>query len=70
MDNFFEDLPNNKEIFESFLVTKSKIDDINYENILVSISGGSDSDLMLDIVHKCDKGKKARYIWFDTGLEY
>ena len=46
------------------------MDNINYENVLVSISGGSDSDIMLDIIHRCDTEKKAKYIWFDTGLEY
>ena len=35
-----------------------------------SISGGSDSDIMLDIVYKCDKDNKVDYVWFDTGLEY
>ena len=46
------------------------MNNINYENVLVAISGGSDSDIMLDIIHRCDTEKKAKYIWFDTGLEY
>lgn len=70
MIEFFDDLPNNKEILDSFIVTKSKLENVNYESVLVSISGGSDSDVMLDMIHKCDKDKKAEYIWFDTGLEY
>lgn len=41
-----------------------------YENIMCSISGGSDSDVILDICHKVDKNKKVIYVWFDTGLEY
>lgn len=35
-----------------------------------SISGGSDSDVMLDLVYRMDTEKKVRYVWFNTGLEY
>lgn len=41
-----------------------------YDKILCTISGGSDSDVMLDICTKCDKDNKIDYVWFDTGLEY
>jgi len=37
---------------------------------LCSISGGSDSDLVLDIIHRMDEFKKVQYYWIDTGLEY
>lgn len=46
------------------------INNPKYNNILCSISGGSDSDIMLDMVHKVDKDKKVHYVWFDTGIEY
>lgn len=35
-----------------------------------SISGGSDSDIVLDMIHKADEDGKVRYFWIDTGLEY
>lgn len=35
-----------------------------------SISGGSDSDIMLDMIHKVDEDGKVTYFWIDTGLEY
>ena len=35
-----------------------------------SISGGADSDVMLDLVHRLDDDGKVRYVWFNTGLEY
>lgn len=38
---------------------KKKINSPLYEKIVCSISGGSDSDIMLDICYRCDKG----YIW-------
>lgn len=60
-------IPCNEEIFKSFLVTNKKIQD--YKNIAVSISGGSDSDILLDLVYRLSKGN-IRYVFFDTGLEY
>ena len=41
-----------------------------HNNIAVSVSGGKDSDIVVDIMSKLDDDKKIRYIWFDTGLEY
>lgn len=34
------------------------------------MSGGKDSDIMVDILAHCDTDKKLRYVWFNTGLEY
>lgn len=48
----------------------SKINSLKYQKIVCSISGGSDSDVMLDIVWRCDKDNKVTCVWFDTGLEY
>lgn len=42
----------------------------NATKIACSISGGADSDIMLDMLHRLDDEKKIEYIWFDTGLEY
>ncbi len=50
------------------MVTNSKIE--QYGNIAVSVSGGSDSDIMIDMVTKCDPDKKVKYVFFDTGLEF
>ena len=41
-----------------------------YTSPVCSISGGSDSDIMLDMVHKLDESKKVHYVWLNTGLEY
>lgn len=46
------------------------INNPKYKTILVSISGGSDSDDVLDLCTKLDVSHKCIYIWFDTGLEY
>jgi len=60
----------NSTIIDNVIKAWTIINNRGFERIGCSISGGSDSDIMLDIVHKCDKDKKVRYFWFDTGLEY
>lgn len=60
----------NPVIGKSLMTTYQKINDINYNKILCSISGGSDSDILLDLCHKMDNDKKIDYVFFDTGLEY
>ena len=50
------------------MVTKQKVQ--QYNNIVVSVSGGSDSDIMVDMFTKCDPDKKVKYVFFDTGLEF
>lgn len=62
------DIPNNLEITNSFLVTNSKIGRYDEDKICVSISGGADSDIMLDLI--CKFTNKIKVVWFDTGLEY
>lgn len=58
----------NPFIVEVFSVFQRKYNE--YNNIVVSISGGSDSDIMLDIATKIDIDRKIKYVFFDTGLEY
>ena len=41
-----------------------------YNNIGVSISGGADSDIMLDILLKVAPKEKFTFFFFDTGIEY
>ena len=60
--------PDNKEILESFVITKDKLR--QYDNILCSISGGSDSDILLDLCQKFDEAEKITYVFFDTGVEF
>lgn len=60
----------NDVIKDSILKADRIINDAKYEVVLVSISGGSDSDDILDICWHVDRNKKCKYIWFDTGLEY
>lgn len=72
MNNIISEIIDNESvtlpILDGFLVTNLKIK--QYQNIHCSISGGADSDIMLDICAKLDPDKKIRYRFFDTGIEY
>lgn len=57
-------------IFDGLVKAKSVL--ASHHNILVSVSGGADSDCMIDIVHNLspkDEEHKITYVWFDTGIE-
>lgn len=58
----------NLTIIDSFAVALQKIP--KADNIVCSISGGADSDIMCDIITKVDTEKKVKYVFFDTGIEY
>lgn len=60
----------NTIVFDSFIKARSVLK--NHKNIQVSISGGSDSDVVLDIIHKvADPAiQNIHYCFFDTGVEY
>lgn len=58
----------NYQSVKYLMVTNQKVRE--YRNIAVSVSGGSDSDIMVDMFTKCDPDKKVKYVFFDTGLEF
>ena len=59
---------------ENYAISDSYAKAINvifHSNAAVcSISGGSDSDIVLDLIHNVDELKKVTYYWIDTGLEF
>lgn len=63
-------IPKNATVLDNFVKAYSVINRPQYKTIFCSISGGSDSDIMMDIIYKVDVNKKVTYVWFDTGLEY
>ena len=69
-ENLFEKIEsiNNSAIFDSFAKAVNVIH--NSSSGLCSISGGSDSDIVLDIIHNVDENGKITCYWVDTGLEY
>ena len=62
------DAAGNLTIFDSFVKAFPKIE--KGQRIVCSISGGADSDIMLDILAQLDTEKKIKYVFFDTGIEY
>ena len=60
----------NPIITDSFIKANSVINEKLVSRVLCSVSGGADSDVMMDLIHKVDEDKKVDYVWFDTGLEY
>lgn len=42
----------------------------SYKNPVCSVSGGSDSDVMLDLLERVRGNRKITYVFFDTGIEY
>lgn len=63
-------IPKNATVLDNFVKAYSIINKPQYKTIFCLISGGSDSDVMMDIIYKVDVNKKVTYVWFDTGLEY
>lgn len=70
IEELIQNCPKNQTILDNLIRAWAIINKPIYEKIVCSISGGSDSDIMLDIVWRCDKANKVDYVWFDTGLEY
>lgn len=72
--NSLEDIvklcPKNQTIIDSVIKAYHKINNNVYDKIVCTVSGGADSDVMMDVCHKCDNDNKVDYVWFDTGLEY
>lgn len=60
----------NPVVGKALLTTYHKLNHGNYKKVLCSISGGSDSDIIIDMVSLCDNNNIVDYVFFDTGLEY
>lgn len=60
----------NMTVFKSIVKTHHVLS--THNQIVVSISGGADSDIILDLIYKVNSilHKDVKYVWFDTGLEY
>ena len=69
LNNILDEL-NNPVIGKALLTTFHKLNYCGYKKALCSVSGGSDSDTVLDAIYKCDTNNIVDYVYFDTGLEY
>lgn len=60
--------PNNDLIKNTFIKADKLL--TYYKNPCISISGGSDSDVLIDLIEKIRFGRNVLYVFFDTGIEY
>ena len=63
-----EAAPDNQLIRNTFIKADKLLD--SYKNPICSVSGGSDSDTMLDLIEKVRNGRPVKYVFYDTGIEY
>lgn len=70
MEDIFSSIPKNEKIMNAYIKTWNIINRKGYRNIMCSVSGGRDSDVMLDMCYRCDPENKIHYVFFDTGIEY
>lgn len=68
LNKLLAQLPANTTILDSYVKAYSLVNADKFHRIVVSVSGGSDSDLVVDIITKLTT--RAEYVYFDTGLEY
>lgn len=67
--DLLDQAPENEAISNAITTMYQKLSE--YEKILCSVSGGSDSDIIIDLCQKIDgANKKISYVFFDTGLEF
>ena len=60
--------PDDKTIMDSIVITHSKLQ--RYDKIFCSISGGSDSDILIDLIEKCENENNITYSFLDTSFEF
>ena len=68
MDEIIESAPQNQLIQNTLQKMNLKL--TYYRNPVCSVSGGSDSDIMIDLIERVRFGRSVTYVWFDTGIEY
>lgn len=68
MELTLRNCPNNIVIFDSFVKTNNTVP--NFKKVLVAVSGGSDSDIVVDIFRQLFSPDEVEWVWYDTGIEY
>lgn len=67
MDAIIEAAPQNPLLQNTLLKMDLKL--THYRNPVCSVSGGSDSDIMIDIIERVRGDRPVTYVFFDTGIE-
>lgn len=68
LKKLIEESPNNMVIRNALIKCVDVLD--THEKVMLSVSGGGDSDVMLDMVIRCGGKDKTDFVFFDTGIEY
>lgn len=71
MDSYVElinNCPPNATILDAIAKCYSEVS--HHDSILCSVSGGADSDIMMDLIIRCGGKDKTTFVFFNTGLEY
>ncbi len=63
-----ESAPQNLAIVDAIAKCHAQVR--RHRKIMASVSGGSDSDIMLDLLIRCGGKDKTTFVFFNTGLEY
>lgn len=61
-------IPDNQHIQGAFFKAIGYLD--GSKKYVVAVSGGSDSDIVVDFIHQCGVQDNISYLFYDTGLEY
>ena len=67
---FIKECSFNEAVRNTAIEADQIINERGYKDILVTISGGADSDVVMDVLYNIDIHERCRYLWIDTGLEY
>ena len=67
LETILEDAPKDGIIQKTFMTMNAKLG--TYIRPLCSVSGGSDSDIMIDLIERV-RPHSVTYVFFDTGIEY
>lgn len=68
-DYLNEPMPISSEIKRMFVLTKEKLE--QYKRVAVEVSGGSDSDILIDLIEKLRGPENiVYYVYYNTGLDY
>lgn len=76
IEEYLQFCPTNKTVMENMIKLFHILSNPKYkatvdnDGILVTVSMGSDSCVVIDLLEKLDLDIKIRYVFFDTGLEY
>lgn len=68
LEEILMEAPDNFIIKDALNVCYSVLQEHN--SVMCSVSGGSDSDVMVDMIVRCGGKEKTDFVFFDTGLEY